>query len=144
MPRAAGADETSLENQHALHAETGQLEGERAAGDAAADDHGIGRPHAGPRSRIGSPWRIVPVLRYWAKLRARRGPREAAARGVRGCTLRVAADRERSMAKLVGSALGWPAACRLPAVDLVLEAGHPLGGVHDEPFVRPSRRLLEL
>src|SRR6266511_5500859 len=109
MPRAAGADETSLENQHALHAETGQLEGERAAGDAAADDHGIGRPHAGPRSRIGSPWRIVPVLRYWATLRARRGPREAAARGVRGCTLRVAADRERSMAKQIGpvlSALG--------------------------------------
>src|SRR5215467_1882773 len=40
-----------------------------------------------------------------AKLRARRGPREAAARGIRGCTLRAAADRERSMAKLVGPAL---------------------------------------
>src|SRR6266849_3634896 len=43
----------------------------------------------------------VPCRVEW---RARRGPREAAARGVRGCTLRVAADRERSMAKSIGPA----------------------------------------
>src|SRR5439155_23504010 len=42
----------------------------------------------------------------WVKLRARRGPREAEARGVRGCTLRASADRERSMAKQIGPARG--------------------------------------
>src|SRR5713101_4588442 len=39
---------------------------------------------------------------YWAKLRARRGPREPAARDVPVCTLSVAGDRERSMAKQIG------------------------------------------
>src|SRR6266852_5464207 len=38
---------------------------------------------------------------YWAKLRARRGPREPAARDVPVCTLSVAGDRERSMAKQI-------------------------------------------
>ena len=45
---------------------------------------------------------VYPNAWYWAKLRARRGPREPATRGVRGCTLSVAGDRERSMAKQIG------------------------------------------
>src|SRR5574337_78102 len=43
------------------------------------------------------------LCRAWQQ--ARRGPRKARARGVRGCTLRARADRERRMAKLIGPAL---------------------------------------
>ena len=59
---AARADEATLEDDHALHAEAGKLEGERAAGDAAAHDHRVGRLHGAPRSRTGSPCLMAPVL----------------------------------------------------------------------------------
>ena len=59
---AARADEAPLEDDDALHAEAGQLEGERAAGDAAAHDDGVRRPHGVPRSRTGSPCLMAPVL----------------------------------------------------------------------------------
>src|SRR5712692_1362991 len=51
--------------------------------------------------RTYSPPRVIRRVKW----RARRGPREAAARGVLVGTLRVAADRERSMAKPIGPAL---------------------------------------
>src|SRR5437867_6424052 len=40
--------------------------------------------------------------RYWAKLRARRGPREPATRGVLSVRLSVAGGRERSLATQIG------------------------------------------
>ena len=43
-------------------AETGKVKGERAAGDAAAHDDGVGRLHGVPRSRTGSPCLMAPVL----------------------------------------------------------------------------------
>src|SRR5215831_10085370 len=63
-------------------------------------------PASAPPANSGNGSRTPAECR--AKLRARRGPREAAARGVRACTLRAAADRERSMAKQVGPALAAP------------------------------------
>src|SRR4029453_18358245 len=59
---ATRADEAALEDDDALHAKTGKVKGERAAGDAAAHDDGVGRLHGVPRSRTGSPCLMAPVL----------------------------------------------------------------------------------
>src|SRR6266571_4383104 len=66
----------------------------------------------------------------WVKLRARRGPREPAMRGVRGCTLSIAGDRERSMAKSIGPASRGSAGFRLLRAVLraaLLPPRHPRG-----------------
>ena len=57
---AARPHEAPLQDEDAAEAGAGQVKGERAAGDAATDDDGVGRSHAGSRSRTGSPCLIGP------------------------------------------------------------------------------------
>ena len=53
---AAGADEFLLEDQHPAEAQPGELEGDGDAGDAAADDDGVGGTDGhGPLTRPGRP-----------------------------------------------------------------------------------------
>src|SRR4030095_8027256 len=70
---APRADEAPFEDDDALHPETGQGKGERAAGDAASHDDGVGGFHGAPRSRTGSPCLMAPVLSTRAQTRLEPG-----------------------------------------------------------------------
>src|SRR5215467_7043839 len=71
--RAARADEAALQDQHAPETETRELEGEGAAGDAAAHDDRVGRAHEASRRRTRSPCVMSPVLRTRAYTRLQPG-----------------------------------------------------------------------
>src|SRR5215472_12792603 len=60
-PDCPATDEAALQHQHASETGAGELEGERAAGDAAAHDDGVGRAHGTSRRRMRSPCLMSPA-----------------------------------------------------------------------------------